>query len=305
MKKITLPGIKYIYHSFFIFYPGVVPAYCSALILFFLTCCSDSPVEKTGLREWYIPNGIFTSTKTTPENSVFDVTGFAQEWIHILNVSKNDAKVTLTFYTENDSPKDTTFIIPVGHGHPFYIDESIKQRMVRINTLYGVRVTSNEDIMPQVTRRESETGIPEEVPYSNQLQSNIAYPGTPGKKETRWIYVDSWTRTSDPIRIEKEWLNILNPSKEEAQLTITFIDRQSGAITHTKQKIAAERMFALDLVSLPPEIFHEGRSISVLVESSVPVVVMQIRRFFHSKNLSPRGMIGVLAFPVGNLDILK
>ena len=103
----------------------------------------------------------------------------------------------------------------------------------------------------------------------------------------------------------QEWVTILNPSKEEAEITITFIDRHTGAKTKSKQKIGPERMFILNHVSLPPEIYSERRRISVLVESTVPVVAMQIRCFFHLKNQSPRGMIGMLAYPVGDREVLN
>lgn len=275
---------------------------CLILIVSVQSCDTANP--ERNFREWYIPNGIFTTRDISPENRVYDVTGYAQEWIHILNVSENDATVTVTFYTENEPPRDTTYNIAAGHSQPFNIDQSKTQKVIKPNTLYGIRIKSTEDVMPQVTRHESENTSPD-IPPSNHLQSNIGYPGPLGNKEKDWLYVDCWSLTSDPTWIEKEWINILNPGKEEAEVTLTFIDRPTGARTKTKINVSAERIFTMDLTTLPADIYKERRPISVKTESSHPVVVMQIRRFFHSGNQSPRGMIGSMAYPVGGRNVFS
>lgn len=278
-----------------------------SIIFLISSCKSDTATvsDERSFREWYMPNGIFTSRGTTPETSSYDVTGYAQEWIHILNMGKRDATVKVTFFTENAPPKDTVYNVKAGQGQPFNIDESKLQKMVKINTLYGLRVASDEDVILQVTRFESEATPAPEIPGSNQIHSTIAYPGPLGQKEKRWIYVDCWALTHNDFYIEKEWLNILNPSKKDAEINLTFIDRRTGLRTHSKQVVKAERIFTLDLVTLPPDVFKDQSAISVLVESSEPVVTMQIRRFFHTKDKAPRGIVANIAYPVGDRDVLK
>lgn len=249
-------------------------------------------------REWYVPNGIATRKDTTPATGVYDVNGYSQEWIHVLNLAGEDAAVTLTFYTETKPPKSMSITVPAGRHKPLFLREGQLQGMVEVNQLYGLRVTSDREVMVQVTRHESEENAIE-IP-SNQLQSNLGYPGPLGHRETAWMYVDCWSLTSDPTWIEKEWLNVLNPSDQPAELTITFINRVTGVTTQCRRTIEAARMFTLNLVSLPPEIYREHVGYSVMIESNVPVVPMQIRRFFHTQNQSPRGLIGIIPFPLGD-----
>jgi len=279
----------------------------AGLTLLFSQSCNPK-VKKSActpsMKEWYLPNGISTYRNTTPETRVYDVTGFAQEWIHVLNVSEKDATVRLTFYTESLPPSDTVFIVPAGKHTPLYLSEDNLFGLVDINTLYALKATSDENIIIQVTRHESETNTRDNPP-SNQLQSNIGYPGPLGDRERRWIYIDCWSLTSDPVWIEKEWLNILNPGKESAVAKITFINRATGEKTWMTRTIEPERIATINFVSLPPDIYKEKVGYSVLVETSVPVVTMQIRRFFHFGNQSPRGMIGIMAFPVGDQLIFK
>lgn len=117
------------------------------------------------------------------------------------------------------------------------------------------------------------------------------------------MYAECWSLTGDPIWREKEWLNILNPSLIEAQVTLTFIQYRTGAVTKYRTKIGAERLLALNLLSLPPEICHEKSAYSVVIESPAPVVPMQVRRFSHLGNPSPRGMCGVIPFPIGDQQV--
>jgi hypothetical protein len=253
--------------------------------------------SEPGLREWYLPNGIATKRSTTPETAVYDVTGYAQEWIHVQSLSNQDANVTLTFYKESEPPATTTLVVPAWRQKELFLAEGQLHGLVNVNQLYGLKFSSDQNVVVQVTRHESEANV--EIP-SNHLQSNIGYPGPLGDREKHWLYVNCWSLTSDPTWIEREWLNVLNPTSSPADVTVTFLAKNTGKRTQHHMKVPAERIATVSFVTLSPEIYRERTVYGVLVESTTPVVPMQIRRFFHAKNQSPRGMIGIIAFPLGD-----
>lgn len=156
-------------------------------------------------------------------------------------------------------------------------------------------------ILAQLVRYEMESA-PAGLP-GNHIQSNIGYPGPLGNNEKRWAYADCYTQITDSTVLERERLNILNPSAAEGDIKITFINTGTGERTYYYCKIGSERLISLDLLSLPAEIFRERIVYSVVMESTVPVVAMQLRRFYFKRNQSPRGMIGMMAYPIGDHDI--
>lgn len=253
------------------------------------------------LNEWYVADALRLPEDMKPDREVHGAVGHALEWLIIFNLSDQDAKVSVTHYYEDKAP--ATFEVPVKArgstqtgGH-----KQESEPEVPMGRLYGIRVQSPVPIVIQATRAEEEHGVapPAGMPGRSFL-SRLGYPGPLGQRETAWVYADSCVQRDNPRAKEFEWLTVLNPtSGREAHIKVTF-NNGSKQTSHTFT-VGAERVRSVDLQEVEAHPNHDITG--VLVESDVPVVVDQIRRYVFRAHPAPAGTWIVTGYPVGDRNL--
>ena len=111
---------------------------------------------------------------------------------------------------------------------------------------------------------------------------------------TEWHYVDGIILTGGVLE-ESEWLSVLNPNQEDAEirLTIFYGDREPGSYTFT---VPAERVRTLKMDDL--DVVPRNRLFSVRIESNVPVAAEEVRRAYEKGHYAcARSLFTVMCMP--------
>ena len=275
---------------------------CTASLLILLLCASATVRAETPartFREWYYPDGIIMPNGTTPEQEVHGSTSRVEEFLVISNLTERETTATLTYYFEDDSPRQVERKVPA-RGSTVYNRAKFPAENFPYGKLYGVRIVSPDPIMVGPTRAGSE-----EVPLG-QLGgfhefSLIAYPGPLGARETKWIYPDGHMsrKTASAPGISREWITILNPNPGKAahiRITFNYVKEQKAM----QLTIPAERVRTIALHDLT--LLTSNDAFYPVVESDIPVVVEQVRRPHNNMSRAPRSGWTLMAYPVGEVD---
>jgi len=275
---------------------------CTASLLILLLCASATVRAETPartFREWYYPDGIIMPNGTTPEQEVHGSTSRVEEFLVISNLTERETTATLTYYFEDDSPRQVERKVPA-RGSTVYNRAKFPAENFPYGKLYGVRIVSPDPIMVGPTRAGSE-----EVPLG-QLGgfhefSLIAYPGPLGARETKWIYPDGHMsrKTASAPGISREWITILNPNPGKAahiRITFNYVKEQKAM----QLTIPAERVRTIALHGLT--LLTSNDAFYPVVESDIPVVVEQVRRPHNNMSRAPRSGWTLMAYPVGEVD---
>ena len=250
-------------------------------------------------REWYYPDGIIMPNGTTPNDEVHGSTSRVEEFLVISNLTEKDTTAKLTYYFEEDPPREVERKVPA-RGSTVYNRGKFTSENFPYRKLYGVKIVSPDPIMVQPTRAGSE-----EVP-AGQLGgfhefSAIAYPGPLGKRETKWMYADGHMsrKTDTAPGISREWITILNTNRgQDAHIRITFnYVKEQKLMTLV---VPAERVRTIALHDLP--LLTSNDAFYPVIESDVPIVVEQVRRPHNNLSRAPRSGWTLMAYPVGDVD---
>jgi len=250
--------------------------------------------------EWYYADGIISGSSKVdasgaklfiPSKGAKEQHDFA-DYLTMLNPTKAKAKITITFFWEDEEPTEFKTEIPA-QSHQTLPLHTLKEKIVTRNKVYGTRISSNVPIVVQPTRGEFEPGNP----VTNAMASVVAHPGPLSSKETEWYYADGIViaREDHPL-VESEWISILNPNEDkEAHIVITFFltTRKSSKYECTVQSNRVRTIKIDDLKFIPKNEFY-----GVRVTSDMPVVVQETRRAYQKGNPVPRSMFSVLARPL-------
>ena len=240
----------------------------------------------------YAPFEDWVTGKTTQSTNVFDA------WALLLNLSSTrDAAVVATFFYEDEPPKDFAFGLPAGRQGRLHMQEQ-PDNLGTANLppgcnprkRFGMRVRSDTPLVVQATV--GDRLAHERV--TNSMCTFLFHPGPLGELEKQWVYVDCVYITSDrwPLE-EREYLTILNPNKEPAHCTVTFIPGGNVDVgTKLTQPnrpdlkpvshdivVPAERILSTDLADLPQVL--PNQPYAVRVRSDLPVTVQGIRHIFE------------------------
>lgn len=262
-----------------------------------------SPVPAPGSRamtEWYIADALRLPTGTRPDQGVHGAVGHALEWLIIFNLSDEDAQVSITHYYEDKAPATFTLPIKARRSTQTGGHRDASEPQIPMGKLYGIRVQSPVPIVIQATRAEEEYGIvpPAGMPGRSFL-SRLGYPGPLGQRETAWVYADSCVQRDNPRAKEYEWLTVLNPTPDrDAHVKVTFNGNTQTVYSFT---VGAERVRTIDMQQV--EAHPDHAIIGVLVESDVPVIAEQIRRYVFRAHPAPAGTWIVTGFPVGDRNL--
>jgi hypothetical protein len=233
--------------------------------------------------EWYYADGCID--RRSKEDGGHWESG---DWICLANPGPNDAHITLTVYYESLPPREHALTLGARrarnlglHGVPHLLER---------NLLYGVRVRSNVPVLAQNTRGEYEP----DDPVTNAMGSTILTPGPLTDKDKELYYVDGIILTGGVLE-ESEWLSVLNPGLEDAEirLTIYYGDKEPGSYAFL---VPAERVRTVKMDDL--DVVPKNQLFSVRIESSVPVAAEEVRRAYEKGHYScARSMFTVMCIP--------
>lgn len=253
-------------------------------------------VGKKSMTEWYYADSVIMPRGTKPATAKYGVTAPSNEWLVIFNLAPREIEASFTYYFEDEPTRAMKRKLPPASSLIVPIHEEEFAAVVPRGKLYGCKITAPSPIIVQSTRSECEEVQKPALP-GNSTTSIIAHPGPLGRAETVWAYADgnviegSWD--------DKEWITILNPHpRAVARVTFTAYRTGDPVLRHDFE-VAAERVRTVDLFELPRLRRDKEAVFGVVVESTFPVVVEQIRRAVPRRNTNPRGMWRMLALPMG------
>jgi hypothetical protein len=262
----------------------------------------------------YTPFEDWVTGHMTQSTNVFDA------WALMLNLSsKQDAEVTVTFFYEDEPPRDFTFTLPAGRQGRLHMQEqpdnlgtSNLPPGCNPRKRFGMRVRSTAPLLVQATV--GDRLAHERV--TNSMATFMFHPGPLGELEKQWYYVDCVYITSEKWPLEeREYLTILNPNTTPARCTITFIpggDVDVGAKVSKPSRadlepaeytltVPAERILPTDLADLP--MIRPNQPYAVRVRSDVPITVQGIRHIFErGKYEFSRAWAVLDARPIADVD---
>ena len=262
----------------------------------------------------YTPFEDWVTGHMTQSTNVFDA------WALMLNLSsKQDAEVTVTFFYEDEPPRDFTFTLSAGRQGRLHMQEqpdnlgtSNLPPGCNPRKRFGMRVRSTAPLLVQATV--GDRLAHERV--TNSMATFMFHPGPLGELEKQWYYVDCVYITSEKWPLEeREYLTILNPNTTPARCTITFIpggDVDVGAKVSKPSRadlepaeytltVPAERILPTDLADLP--MIRPNQPYAVRVRSDVPITVQGIRHIFErGKYEFSRAWAVLDARPIADVD---
>ena len=227
--------------------------------------------------EWFYPGGYVQDVGNYPKD---DVNQLGWDLYFLFNPSADKvAHVDTTFYYESAEPKHLEFTVePLRHSLLWLHHEQYREYTGR-NQPYGVRISSDIPVFPHWTRGEYESWG-EHCPTA--MFGVVPYKG-PLTDETEWYYADGFVQDSEshPL-IQTEWMSILNPNREKADITVTVytpspteVGPPSGPVEY-RTEIGAQSVKLIKMEEL--EIVPRSQRYGVGVKSTLPIVVQQTRR---------------------------
>jgi len=223
---------------------------------------------------------------------------FYDAWMLILNLSQTqEAQVKVTFFYEDEDPKDFEFTLPAGRQGRLHLQDDIdnlgtKNLPPGCNPYkrFGMRVLSTAPVIVQATVGDR---IGDER-VTNSMSTFLFHPGPLSDQETQWYYVDCVYITSPKFKLEeREWITILNPNKSEAHCWITFIPggdvdvqgkqtKPANAVLKPAEftlNVPAERIKCTELSTVP--VVQPNTPYAVCVQSDLPITVQGVRHIFE------------------------
>jgi hypothetical protein len=272
--------------------------------------------------EWYATEFFsqYAPFKDWVTGEIVRSTNIFDAWMLLVNLdSKQDAKITGTFFYEDEPPQDFTFTLPAGRQGRVHLQEE-PDNLGTANIppgcnprkRFGLRIRSSGPIIVQAT-------VGDRLPHeriTNSMSTFMFHPGPLGEMEKQWYYVDCLYLTTDGVPLEeREWLTILNPNQVPAHCTITFIpggdvdvgnglaqpvDPDLMPVDYTLA-VPAERILPTLLSDLPMVL--PNQPYAAQVRSDVPITVQGIRPIFERGKYEYSRAWAVLdAIPVANVE---
>lgn len=251
--------------------------------------------------EWYYAEGMIMDWYgDRRDGRLIDGHPDSADYLLLMNANRSpDAQVTVTFFYEEEDPREWHTAVPARHCVQILLHE-IDQSILQWNKHYGVRVRSDVPILAQETRGEYEPGDP----ATNAMTTVWLQPGPLGDESKDVSYVDGII-LADPDHplLESEWISILNPGDMEAHCDIIFyfmdLDREPAhmAVTVSPQRV---KVIKLDDVGLLGKgTVQTGATVfySVRIRSDVPIVAEEVRRAYARPNPITRSMFAAGAVP--------
>lgn len=251
-------------------------------------------------REWFVTEyfSLYDEFEDWAQGGKTRSINVYDKWMLIVNLNpKEEAEVTLTFYYQDEPPKDFTFRLAAGRqGRLHFSDEPDNLGTINLppgcepRKRFGVRVRSTQPVVVQATGGDR---IGEER-ITNSMATYLYHPGPLGEAEQTWMYVDCVYLASDRFALEeREWLSVLNPNPQTAHCRVTFIpggdvdvssraSRQIEASVATVEhtfEVPPERLFSI-LISDWQDVLP-NQPYAVRVDSDLPITLQGIRHIFE------------------------
>jgi len=226
--------------------------------------------DKSGkYTEWFYPGGYVQDIGNYPQE---DVNQLGWDLFFMFNPGPDKiAHVDITFYYESNETKHLEVTVPpLRHSLLWLHHEQFKDFTGR-NQPYGVRISSDIPVFPHWTRAEYESWG-EHCPTA--MFGVVPFQG-PLTDQTEWYYADGFVQDLEthPL-IQTEWVSILNPNSEKADITLIIYNQ--GVLVEYKTHIDEQKIKLIKMEEL--NIVPKSQRYGVCVKSSVPVVVQQTRR---------------------------
>jgi hypothetical protein len=262
----------------------------------------------------YAPVEDWVTGETVQSTNVYDA------WALLVNLNaEQDAKITVTFFYEDEPPQDFAFVLQRGrqgrlhlHAEPNHLGTSNLPPGCNPRKRFGMRVRSSAPVIVQATV--GDRLAHERV--TNSMSTFLFHPGPLSDLEKQWYYVDCVYITSERFPLEeREWLTILNPNIIPATCTVSFIPGGDVDVSAKRSKparpdleqvsyeivVPPERILSTDLADLPEVLANQPYA--VRVRSDVPITVQGIRHIFERGQYQFSRAWAVLdAMPVADLD---
>jgi hypothetical protein len=241
--------------------------------------------------EWYYPGGYVQDVGNLPRE---DPNQLGWDLFFTFNPNADRAAhLTATFYYETAPPRDLTYTLEPLRRHLFWLHHpQYREYTGGVNNPYGVRLMSDHPVFPHWTRGEYESWD-EHCPTG---MFGVPFHEGPLTDELDWYLPEGCVQAilAHPT-LATEWLSILNPNHEDAELTLTFTLPEGPRRLELPAK--AERVVTVRVEELP--FMPKSAEYAVRVQSSRPVVVQQTRRYFEQRGVpSTRSTCATLACPL-------
>jgi len=263
---------------------------------YFTECYREGEIE-----DWV------TGERVTPFNTF-------RWYVLILNLDEEkEADLDFTFYYEDQCPAKASYKLAAGRQGVVYLGpDSANKPDVPLDKRFGMGIQSSAPIIVQCTQGDYIHGSP----VTNNMVTNMFLPGPLGDRHKVWHYIDSIVlRNPSPLE-EREWITLLNPNQERAQVTLTFLP--GGMMQHStaevrmadptekpfevKLEVEAERIRQVrlheDITQVQPNHHY-----AVRIETDVPITAQATRRIFERGNYAfSRSMAVLDCIPTGKLE---
>jgi hypothetical protein len=241
--------------------------------------------------EWYYPGGYVQDVGNLPRE---DPDELGWDLFFSFNPrSDRPAHLTATFFYESAAPRDLSWTLaPLRRQLDWLHHPRYREYTGGVNNPYGVRLVSDLPVFPHWTRGEYESWD-EHCPTG---MFGVPFYEGPLSDETDWYLAEGFVQdlVTQPT-VATEWLSILNPHPADTDLTLTFY-LPDGARQH-QLAAKAERVLTVRVEELP--FIPKSAEYAVRVQSRLPVVVQQTRRYFEQRGVpSTRSTCATMACPL-------
>lgn len=244
--------------------------------------------QRTGSRLWYYPGGYVQDVGNYPQSEQ-NMLGW--DLFFSFNPDPERAtKVSAEFLYEDSPAQTLEFTVEPQCQKLFWLHHTEYQHLTGHNQPYGVIVAADGPLVPHFLRAEYESWL---WNSPTAMFGVIPYEGPLTGETEWWVPEGFWQDREDHPWVEQEWLQILNPGEQDAEVTVRFL--LEGDIVDHHLPVPARRLRVVKLEDL--ERVPAGSHYAVQVQSSAPVVVQQSRRTFKkggtNSTLSTTATLGI------------
>mgnify|MGYP006291815393 FL=1 len=273
-----------------------------ALATFGTTLTAQSTAGEPSYKEWYVPFCMVASERLPRGQSVHSVNFKRNEWPCLFNVTSREGSALLTFYYEDGSTrsKEITLLPQAVTVLAFHNAENLE--LLSEHAAFGVKIESDVEIFPQFSASEDGEKFGEGL-FRSAGFARMAHPGPLSVRETKWLLPDGHLSIHKGKGEDRDWFYFLNPGDKAADLTLKMIYKTK---TLTKKLSVEPHSIRVYEPGSDPDItgaFLNTTTYGVVVESSEPIVMEAIRRYWNSSEETPINSWQIIPFAIGDLKI--
>ncbi len=272
------------------------------LFLIGATALSLTAQKKSACKEWYVPFCMVASKRLPKGESIHSVNFKRNEWPCLFNVTGREGTAVLTFYYEDGTTKTKEVALSAASVTVPAFHSPENMELLNEHVAFGVKIESDVEILPQFSASEDGEKFGDGL-FRSVGMVRMAYPGPLSKKETRWILPDGHLSILKGKGEDRDWFTFLNPGNEKADLTLRMVYKDK---TIVKKLVVEPHSIRVFEPGSDPDVLQEFKNSTtygLIVDSSKPIVMEAIRRYWNMAEQTPVNSWDCIPFAIGDLKI--